>query len=69
MTPTKALINSSVKEYTYKEREQYANQRVIEELENLLEEKYEEDTEKLHLDPWYVVDAEDIEERIKELKQ
>jgi hypothetical protein len=35
-TPRQTISNSSVKEYTYKEREQYANQRVIEELEYML---------------------------------
>lgn len=48
---------------------QYAQQKVIEELENILKEKDEVDTERVLLDVWYSVDAEIIEDRIKELKQ
>ena len=50
---------------------EYANQRVIDELEKILKDKYDaySDPEIYDHPENFVVDADDLEDRIKELKQ
>ena len=53
----------------YDDIKQHTNERVIEELKCLLKEKYEEDDKKLGFPVKFSVEAEEIENRIKELEQ
>lgn len=59
-------MDKDLKDEMYKLAEQYANQRVIEELENLM--KLEIEIEGVYKD-YEAVSVYDIQDRIKELKQ